>query len=535
MLGLELVVILGVAVLASGIVARRLRVAPPILLLGCGALLGFVPALREVYLPPEAVLLLFLPALLYWESLTTSLREIRRDLRGIVLLGTVLVIVTACAVAVAVHALGMPWGPAWVLGAAVAPTDATAVGVLARVLPRRNLTLLRAESLVNDGTALVVYALAVGITVGQSQLGVAHIGWLFLVSYCGGAIAGAIIAWLGVRVRRFLGDPLLENVVMILIPFSAFLLAEAVGASGVLSVVVCGLIMSQAGPRVGGADMRLRAQAFWSLSTFLLNGSLFILIGLESHAAVRGLTSVALPRALAAVGVVSVVLLATRFAFLFASAYLIRLIDRRPQQRLRRISDRARVVSGLAGFRGAVSLAAALAVPELISSGRPFPDRDMIVFVTAGVIVVTLVLQGLLLPGVVRWARLPRDTAVARERRLADTLAAEDAFAALPHIAAQLGTDPDVVDRMRREYQQHLRIRHANDSDDGTVESSVEEPAVRHDQHYTALRLALLARKRATVVRLRDERRIDDTVLREVQAKLDIEEVRLSRRGWSTD
>ena len=158
------------ALLLGGALAQRFRVAPPIVLLVLGVLLGFVPALREVQLPPEVVLLMFLPALLYWESLTTSLREIRSNLRGIVLMSTVLVVGTAGAVAAVAHALGLPWGPAWVLGAALAPTDATAVGVLARALPRRTVTLLRAESLVNDGTALVIYGLAVGITVGEEHL-----------------------------------------------------------------------------------------------------------------------------------------------------------------------------------------------------------------------------------------------------------------------------------------------------------------------------------------------------------------------------
>src|SRR3954463_14477511 len=169
-LGLILVVVLGISIVASGVVATRLRLAPPVLLLGCGVLLGFVPALREVHLPPEAVLLLFLPALLWWESLTTSLREIRSNLRGVVLVSTLLVLVTAAAVAVTAHAFGLPWAPAWVLGAAVAPTDATAVGSLARILPQRSMTVLRAESLVNDGTALVIYGLAVGVAVGEEHL-----------------------------------------------------------------------------------------------------------------------------------------------------------------------------------------------------------------------------------------------------------------------------------------------------------------------------------------------------------------------------
>ncbi|MDT0322105.1 Na+/H+ antiporter [Streptomyces millisiae] len=524
LLGLELVVVLGAALLGCEVAGRRLGLAPPVLLLAAGALLGFVPALREVHLPPEAMLLLFLPVLLYWESLTTSLREIRSNLRGIVLMSTLLVIATAAAVAATAHALGLPWGPAWVLGAALAPTDATAVGVLARRLPRRTLTVLRAESLVNDGTALVIYGLAVGITVGAEHLGVVHVGWLFLLAYAGGAAAGIATAWLGVLVRRRLDDPLQESVAVVLIPFTAFLGAEAIHASGVLAVVVCGLIMSQSGPRVGLPGARQQTQAAWSLAAHLLNGSLFVLIGLEAQSAVRGLTSVDLARALVTVAIVSAVLVAVRLAFLFVAVFLIRAIDRRPQQRLRRVSHRARVVSAVAGFRGAVSLAAALAVPHTLDSGAPFEDRDIITFVTCGVIVVTLVGQGLLLPAVVRWARLPRDTSVEDERHLAQTVATEEALDALDEVAAELGTDPEVVRRLREEYEAHLLVLRAD------REGAEDVPALRHDQHDTALRLALLARKRATVLRLRDQQRIDDTVLRQVQTALDIEEVRLSRR-----
>src|SRR5215213_1294335 len=305
MLGLELVVVLGATLLLAAVIGRRLRVAPPVLLLVFGVLLGFVPALREVHLPPEAMLLLFLPALLYWESLTTSLREIRNNLRVIVLASTLLVIATAAAVAAVGHALGLPWGPAWVLGAALAPTDATAVGVLARALPRRTVTTLRAESLVNDGTALVVYGLAVGVTVGEESLGTAHVAGLFLVSYGGGALAGVLVAWLATQARKRLDDPLQENVLILLTPFSAFLLAELVDASGVLAVVVCGLIMSQVGPRLGRADSRRLTVAFWTLSTYLLNGALFVLVGLEVQSATRGLTSTDLSRGLFAVAVVS--------------------------------------------------------------------------------------------------------------------------------------------------------------------------------------------------------------------------------------
>ena len=522
MLGLELVVLLGVAVLVGNAVGRRLGVAPPVVLLTVGVLLGFVPQVRRAQLPPEVVLLLFLPVLLYWESLTTSLREIRTNLRGILQLSTVLVILTAWAVAATGHALGLPWGPAWVLGAAMAPTDATAVGVLARALPRRQVTVLRAESLVNDGTALVIYGLAVGITVGEEHLSVPHVGGLFLLAYGGGAAAGVAVAWVNMNLRRRLSDPLLGNLVMILAPFTAYLLAEFIEASGVLAVVVSGLIMSQVAPRIIPAEHRTQALAFWPLATFLINGALFVLVGVELQYAVRDLDRADLNDALIAVGVICVVLVAVRFAFLYASTYLIRALDRRPRQRMLRVGHRTRVVSGLAGFRGAVSLAMVLSVPQTLDSGEPFPDRSFIVFVTSGVILVTLVVQGLLLPVAVRWANLPPDTSVDEEHNLAETTAVEEAIKAMPQLAAGLRADPKIAEWLRQEYEAHLssvRARSAGAADD---------PALRQHRDYVALRLALITHKRATVVRLRDERRIDDTVLRRLQADLDSEEIRLA-------
>jgi CPA1 family monovalent cation:H+ antiporter len=522
LLALELVVILGVALLACQLLARRLRIATPVLTLACGLLLGLAPDLRSVQLPPEAVLLLFLPALLYWESLTVSLREIRSNLRVVVMMSTLLVIGTAAAVATAAHALDLPWGPAWVLGAAVAPTDATAVGIVARILPRRTLTVLRAESLINDGTALVIYGLAISATLGDTQPSALHVSWLFLLSFAGGAAAGLVTAWIGAHTRRFLEDPLLENLLNLLVPFTAFLLAELIHASGVLAVVTGGLAISQVGPRIFRADTRQQAQAFWSLTTFLLNGALFVLVGIAVTGAIRDLSTIARTRALLAVAVISAVVIGSRLAWSFTTPYVIRVLDRRPQQRLRRVGARARVVSSMAGFRGAVSLAAALAVPKVLDNGQPFPDRDVIVFVTSGVIVVTLVVQGLALPMIVRWARLPDDPGPDRELHLAQITATEEALNALQSVAARLEVDDDVVDRARIEYSEHLdELRAAADHPDGQPITHQGPTA------YADLRLGLLAVKRAAVVRLRDERLIDDAVLRQVQWRLDIEERRL--------
>ena len=530
MIGLELVVILGAVIVACGALAHRTRIPQPILLLLSGALLGFAPALREVHLPPELMLLVFLPMLLYWEALTTSLREIRATFRGVVLTSTLLVVLTAAAVAVAGHALGLPWGPAWVLGAALAPTDATAVGVLARDLPRRQVTGLRAESLVNDGTALVVYGVAVGVTVGEETLAPGHVAGLVTVAYVGGVVIGGIVAWVGVILRKHLPTVLLANALMLLIPFVAYLLAELIGASGVLAVVVAGLVMSRLAPRLDTAAGRTQGTGFWTLSTYLVNAMLFVLVGIEAHATYVGLGAADRTTGFVAVGIIYVVLVVVRFAFLVVSAYTIRLVDRRPSQRLRRVSNRARVVSTVAGFRGAVSVAVALSVPMTLGSGAPFPGRDLVVFVTAGVVATTLVVQGLLLGPVVRWAHLPDDGGVVRERHLAETTAAQEALDALPDLASSLGSDPAVVDRVRGEYEQRLDVLRARD-DPGEE----HDPTLLLDDEYAALRVALLAHKRETVIRLRDENRIDDTVLRQVQARLDVEELRYARNRTGED
>ncbi len=519
-LGLQMVVVLGLALLLCGAVARRVPVAPALLLVLVGVLIGFVPTLRRGQLPPGVVLLLFLPALLYWESLTTSLREIRSNFRVVLLTSTALVVATAAAVAATAHALGLELGPAWVLGAAVAPTDATAVGVLARALPRRTVTVLRAESLINDGSALVIYGLAVAATVGEEHLAALHVTWLVALSYGGGLLAGGLVGVTSWQVRRRIDDPMLENIAVLVTPFAAFLLADSVKASGVLSVVVCGLLMSQLSPRVTGAAARQQTTAFWSLATTVLSSALFVLVGLQAQTAVRGLTSASAGRAVGYVLAVTSVVIGTRWAWIYTTPYVIRMIDRRPAQRLRRVGARQRTVSATVGFRGAISLAAALAVPHTLHSGAPFPDRDLIVVVTCGVIVLTL-LQALLLPGVVRFARLPVDTSVDEERHFAEVTTVDAALDAIDDTAVELGTNDRVIERVRHELDKRRKLLAAAGASD--------DPVVLHDDQYTSLQLALIARQRIALVQLRDDQRIDDIVLRQVQARLDFEEIRLSR------
>lgn len=515
--GLEVTVLLGATVLVGSVLAPLLRVATPLFLLGAGIVLGFVPELREIELPPEVVLLLFLPVMLFWESLTTSLRAIRRDFRGIVILCTLLVVATAFGVAAIGHAFGLPWEAALVLGAAVAPPDATAVGALGRSLPHRNFMLLKAESLTNDGTALVVYGLAIGIAVGGSY-STADVTGLVLRSYIGGVVAGLAVAYAFYLLMRRLRDATTINVALLLIPFVAYLVAELGHASGVLAVVVSGLLIAYTSSRISTAASRRTTESVWPLGSYVLNGALFVLIGLESQAVLREIEVGDSVRLLGCVVAVWVGLMAIRFVFQTLSVLLIRLLDRRPSQRGRRMTYRARIVSSVAGFRGAISLALALSVPALARDGSPFPARDEIVFVTAGVIVLTLVVQGPLLPRVVAWARLPEDTAAHDELRTAERAIAEAALAAVPEVGDRLGASDEVRERLTADYQEHVRL----------VETRGPGTPLTHDEEYSRLRLALMDSKREV---LRDMRRsgvIDDAVARRIQTQLDAEELRLT-------
>jgi CPA1 family monovalent cation:H+ antiporter len=520
--GLEVVVLIGLAVLVLSVLAQRLRVAPPLVLLLGGVAIGFVPKLGDLSLPPDVVLFLFLPALLYWESLNTSLREIRANLRVIVLQSVVLVIATAAAAAAVGHAWGLSWPMAFVLGAVVAPTDATAVSAVAGHLPRRPLTTLRAESLINDGTALVIYAVAVDAATGKHRPTPLGVSGQLIASYAGGIAIGIAVAAIVLVVRRrFLRDPHLENVLSVVTPFVAYLPAELAHVSGVVAVVTCGLALSQWGPRVIRARTRLQANAFWGLTTYLLNGALFVLVGLQLHGILEDVSSLSVHAAIIDGLVMAVVVVGVRLTWSNTIPFVIRALDRRPAQRLRRVGFRQRFPGAWAGFRGAVSLAAALAVPELRVDGTPLPGRDLILLVTLIVILVTLLIQGLTMPAVVRWARYPPDATEQQEQRLAERRAAEAGLAALDRRGAELGVPEHVVARIRHDYQ--IRLQQLDAEPDDEVDGHPVSDYLAERE----LRTALLFEKRLAVIALRDAREIDDTVLRRLQAQLDAEEVRL--------
>ncbi|AUH40024.1 Na+/H+ antiporter [Streptomyces sp. CMB-StM0423] len=511
---LELIVVVAIGVLSMGWLSRRTGVSEPLLLLGAGCLVGLTPSFASFALSPDVVLFLFLPALLYWEALTSSTREIRTNFRSIALQSTGLVLVTAVAVAAVAHALGYDWPIAFVLGAVLAPTDAAAVSAVAKAMPRRILTVLRTESLLNDGTALVLLAVTIEVATDERPFSWSGTTIAFAESYAGGILIGAAIALLLVPIRLRLPEPLLHSVLSVATPFLAYLPAELLHVSGVLAVVTAGLVTSRFGPRVIGSGARVQAIAFWEVASYLLNSSLFLLVGIQLPAAVTALTSVTLAQATITGITVSVAVFGTRLAWFYSIPYLVRLLDRRPQQRERRINASQRLPLAWAGMRGAISLAAALTVPVATTEGHTVGQRDAVVFITAVVIVVTLTLLGPSLPAVVRRARFPEDEDKAAELALAHGHMSSAALRALPELA------------QRFEIPEADTLRIVQDIEDHTAAAP---GTARRRERVRRLELALLQVKRATLTGLRDADRIDDIVLRTLQERLDAEELRLAR------
>ncbi len=492
------------------------------LLIFLGTLLGLIPAFGHIHINGEIVLLIFLPAILYWEGLGTSIRELRANLRIVIFLSVILVIVTAVAVSWTARALGMESHAAAVLGAVLSPTDAAAVAGLAKKLPRRTLTVLRAESLINDGTALVLFFVTVHVAVGGAAITPPDLALRFVGSYLGGIAAGLLVGGLVTLARKRIDAPQEEGAMSLLTPFAAFLLAQALDCSGVVAVLVSALVLAYSGPLVIRARSRLLAWGFWDMATFLINGTLWVFVGVQVPGAIRGISHVdgGLRHAVVLAFAVTGVVVVSRIFWGEITTMLLRLIDRREVQRERRVPWRQRFVTAWAGFRGAVSLAAAIAVPTTTLSGAPFPDRSMLIFVVVVVILVTVLVQGTSLPAVVRWARMPEDVAYAEELQLARCRGTQAALEALPVVAGELGASPKMLARLQKEYEEHAALV-AENGDGSTNDLAERNELVRR------VRLGVLEHKRRAITTLRNQRVIDDLVLRELQSEMDLEEVQL--------
>jgi Na+/H+ antiporter len=514
----EILLGLLVAVTALVTIARKLTIPYPILLILGGLVIGFIPHLPSVVLNPDLVFLIFLPPLLYWQALTTPLRELRTNLRSILLLAIGLVLATMLIVGVVAHfAIGLSWPVAFVLGAIISPTDTIAAEVIAQrlVLPRGIVAVLEGESMLNDATALVAYNAASAIVISGS-FSLAQTGLQFVIASVGGIVIGLLIGLVVVLVRRYLHDPLVENTISLLTGFAAYLPAQVLGVSGVLSVVATGFFLERVGPRIVSAQTRLQATQLWQVVTFLLNGLLFILVGLQLNTI---LSSRALPSAgnlILDAAFICFTIVLVRIAWVFPGAYLPLFLSRRVRNSAGDPypSWKAVAVVAWTGMRGGVSLAAALALDPT------FPERDLIVFLTFCVILATLVVQGLTLPPLIQWLNLEDDGLLEKEEEKARQKISQAAFARLEELTREEWVSQEVVEDLRAYYTQrkHKYKARLDEADD----IFAQRIAV-----YQRLQRELLAAKRKTLIGLRDSGIINDEVLRKIQYDIDVEEVRL--------
>ena len=514
-------VVLLLAMAALLILAPVFRIPYPIFLVLGGLALGFVPGVPSIELPPDVVLVAFLPPLLYISAFFTSLNDLRANAKSVGVLAIGLVLVTMTVVAVVAHALidDLGWGPAFVLGAIVSPTDPIAATAIARRLgvPRRVVAIIEGESLVNDGTALVFLRAAVTAVIAGS-FSMVEASWRFVWSVIGGIAIGLVVGFIVAAVRRRLDNPPVEVTISLMTGYFAFIPATAVEASGVLAVVTAGIYLGWRTPELTSVQGRLTGTAVWEIATFVLNAVVFALVGLQLSRILDSLTGISAGRLTWYAVSVLLAVVVTRLLFVPVFTYLPRLLfgsTGRPAPLSHSI------VIGWSGMRGAVSLAAALALPLTVDAGGPFPHRDLIIFLTFCVILGTLVVQGLSLPFVISALKIEPDHLDEKEHAKARIKAADAAVARLDELLAEDWVREETAERLRGLYG-FRRNRFASRFD-AESDGAIEEQS----QNYQRLRRELLEAERAAIVQLRRDGVISNDVMLRLQRDLDLEDARL--------
>lgn len=538
---LEVVIALSLAVLVGSAIAHKTRITPAIVLIFIGLAIGIMPAhelheVQSIGLPPHVILEIFLPIMLFWEARNTSWREARNRIRGVILTGTLLVIVTAFGVAGILHELiGVSaWGAALLIGVALAPTDAVAVATLNGKLPKSAITTLKAEALINDGTTLVLLTLALQVAAGQG-LSLGHSSGMFFFSFLIGILVGLVVGWVANKIRAHIDNPMWFTCFMLTVPFIAFLLAEKtepfpdMKGSGVVAVVIAAFFLTYYSPDTIKPQNRTYGLPTWAFVTFVMNAVLFVMVGVRLPTAVErmgvtiNLYGTTWSYGLLVVLVTWIACVAIRYVFLQASIFTIRLIDRSEKQRTLRTTHRGRVVSTMAGLRGGVSLAVALSIPASVEY------RDFVIFVVSGVVLCSMVVQGMLLPAVIRWANLPVDNSEEEEMNEAVRTMIAESFDSIQEIGGRINAPQEVIDRIAEEYMfnmsmyRNLHTLHMHGDD--TPENVLK--VLEANEKEKELRLGVLEVQRDILKRLRDEGRIDTNVLHQIQERLDIEVMRV--------
>ncbi|MEP6909190.1 MAG: Na+/H+ antiporter [Actinomycetota bacterium] len=515
------VLVLLVSAAALLLLADPLRIPYPILLVLGGLAIGFAPGIPSITMPPDVVLFGILPPLLYTAAFNTGLRELRQNLRPISLLAVGLVTATMLVIAVLGHvALGLSWPVGFVLGAVISPTDPIAANAIGRRfgIPRRTLSVIEGESLVNDGTALVFFKFAVAAAV-TGGFSLSHATASFVWTVVGGVAVGLVIGRVIRFVRFRLNNPPLEVMIAFLTGYFTFLPASAIGASGVLAVVTAGVYMGWYTPELTTVETRLQGSGFWAILSFLLNVVLFGLVGLQLQPILDSLSGHSSWQLIGYAGFVSAAVIITRIVWIFPLTYAPRWLFGRKREDVPPWQRPAFVA--WAGMRGAITLAAALAIPLHTDTGAPFPDRELIVFLAFCVVLATLVVQGLSLPVVIRLLGLEDDGLDYKEETKARIHAVDAGLARLDEIVDADGVLPDTAERLRGQYQFRRNRFSArfDDADDGAIEE--------RSQAYQRVRRNLLDAERNALHALRNEGRISDEVMQRVERDLDLEDSRL--------
>jgi CPA1 family monovalent cation:H+ antiporter len=510
-------------VVGFGLLARKLAAPYPIVMVVGGLILGFVPAVPEISLDPDLIFLVILPPLLYAAAWTTSWRDFRYNILTISLLAFGLVGFTVLGVALAAPALlaGFDWRLGMVLGAIVAPTDAIAATSIARRvgLPRRIVDILEGESLINDATGLLALQFATAIVVSRRvpsvSTGLLTLTWLVL----GGVGLGLLVAWIVDYAERQFDDGPIEIALSVLVPYAVYLAADAVHASGVLAVVACGLLLSRRSVHFFTPAVRIQVWSFWESFVFVLNGLVFVLIGLQLFHIRSGIRGYSLGTLLFDGAAFSLLIILLRLAWIYPAVGLSWFLRTRiGKHRERPPGARQVFVVGWTGMRGVVSLAAALALPTAMESAGPFSQRNLIVFLTFCVIVVTLVLQGITLPPLVRALKLARPAGPNCEELEARRIAIEAAVSYLEEAKSKdSGEAAGVYEDLVRHYRQRLASLQPTAGDETEMDD--------HSRYVELSREAMRV-ERDTAVLLRNEGRINDEVLRRIERELDLSESR---------
>ncbi|HEY6179529.1 MAG TPA: Na+/H+ antiporter [Kofleriaceae bacterium] len=517
---LELILILLATSVALSIAADRIRLPYPIVLVLGGIALAFTPVPR-LELPPDVVLVLFLPPLLFAAAWLTSWREFRAHLRTISLLAIGLVVATTCGVALVAHAVipGMPWSVAFVLGAIVSPPDAVAAtSVMQRLrVPARLVTILEGESLVNDATGLVAYQVALAAVAGAS-FSAAQATTQFAVVGLGGIAFGLAIGWLVSIVHRHLDDFVVETAISLLTPYVAYIPAEHLGMSGVLAAVTAGGFLGWRNPQLLSPLTRLRSRSVWAAVLFVFNSLVFILMGLELAGTHRLFASLPMAGLVGWCAAIAATTIAIRLLWVPIALHLPRWLSPRVRRREPTPAWRDTAVIGWTAMRGIVSLALALALPDVLPDGTPFPLRDLLILVVFVVIATTLLGQGLTLPFVIRAVGFRDDGSEERRTREALLKGSEAALAQLDEIAERLQTPPRIAEIVRTIYTQRCdRLRSNLDGDPTTTVTNEGGHAFR------ALRAQLIEIERQTLVALRNDGVVSAEILQHLQENLDLE------------